>query len=78
MSHGDRVETLPAGFERIASTGNAPLAGMADPRRRIYGLQFHPEVTHTEHGQAIIERFVRGICGCPGSLDCRATSLPST
>ena len=65
MSHGDRVETLPAGFERIASTGNAPLAGMADPERRIYGLQFHPEVTHTEHGQTIIERFVRGICGCP-------------
>ena len=65
MSHGDRVETLPAGFERIASTGNAPLAGMADPRRRIYGLQFHPEVTHTEHGQTIIERFVRSICECP-------------
>ena len=66
MSHGDRVETLPAGFERIASTGNAPLAGMADSRRHIYGLQFHPEVTHTEQGQTIIERFVRGICGCPG------------
>ena len=66
MSHGDRVETLPAGFERVASTGNAPLAAMADRRRRIYGLQFHPEVTHTEHGQTIIERFVRGICGCPG------------
>ena len=66
MSHGDRVESLPAGFERIASTGNAPLAGMADATRRIYGLQFHPEVTHTEHGQTIIERFVRGICGCPG------------
>ena len=65
MSHGDRVETLPDGFERIASTGNAPLAGMADPERHIYGLQFHPEVTHTEHGQTIIERFVRGICGCP-------------
>ena len=66
MSHGDRVESLPAGFERIASTGNAPLAGMADAKRRIYGLQFHPEVTHTEQGQTIIERFVRGICGCPG------------
>ena len=65
MSHGDRVETLPAGFERIASTENAPLAGMADPARHIYGLQFHPEVTHTEHGQTIVERFVRGICGCP-------------
>ena len=66
MSHGDRVETLPDGFKRIASTGNAPLAGMADSERHIYGLQFHPEVTHTEHGQTIIERFVRGICGCPG------------
>ena len=66
MSHGDRVETLPAGFEPIASSGNAPLAGMADGQRRIYGVQFHPEVTHTEQGQAIIERFVRGICGCPG------------
>ena len=65
MSHGDRVETLPDGFERIASTGNAPLAGMADSERHIYGLQFHPEVTHTEHGQTIIERFVRAICGCP-------------
>ena len=65
MSHGDRVEALPAGFEAIAASGNAPLAGMADTRRRIYGLQFHPEVTHTEHGQAIIERFVHDICNCP-------------
>jgi GMP synthase (glutamine-hydrolysing) len=64
MSHGDRVERLPPGFVAIAASGNAPLAGMADPRRRIYGLQFHPEVTHTDHGQAIIERFVHRICGC--------------
>jgi GMP synthase (glutamine-hydrolysing) len=64
MSHGDRVEHLPPGFVAIAASGSAPLAGMADPRRRIYGLQFHPEVTHTEHGQAIIERFVHRICGC--------------
>jgi GMP synthase (glutamine-hydrolysing) len=65
MSHGDRVQGLPPGFEGIASTANAPLAGMADEQRGFYGLQFHPEVTHTEQGQRIIERFVRDICGCP-------------
>jgi GMP synthase (glutamine-hydrolysing) len=65
MSHGDRVRRLPAGFKAIASSANAPLAGMADETRRFYALQFHPEVTHTEHGQEIIERFVREICGCP-------------
>ncbi len=65
MSHGDRVEQLPRGFRAIAATDNAPLAGMADDERRIFGLQFHPEVTHTEHGQAIIEQFVRQICACP-------------
>lgn len=65
MSHGDRVEVLPEGFEPIASSRNAPLAGMADAQRHIYGVQFHPEVTHTEKGQAIIERFVHEICGCP-------------
>ena len=65
MSHGDRVRRLPAGFKPIASSANAPLAGMADESRRFYALQFHPEVTHTEHGQKILERFVRDICGCP-------------
>ncbi|GIT14557.1 MAG: hypothetical protein CM1200mP36_03130 [Gammaproteobacteria bacterium] len=65
MSHGDRVELLPEGFESIAASRNAPLAGMADVKRRIYGLQFHPEVTHTEKGQTIIERFAHKICGCP-------------
>ncbi len=64
MSHGDRVEKLPAGFLPIAASANAPLAGMSDPNRHYYGLQFHPEVTHTDHGQAIIERFVHDICGC--------------
>jgi GMP synthase (glutamine-hydrolysing) len=67
MSHGDRVETLPEGFTAIASTDSAPLAGMADERRHFYGLQFHPEVTHTNQGQAIVERFVHGICGCADS-----------
>jgi GMP synthase (glutamine-hydrolysing) len=64
MSHGDRVEALPEGFVSIASTDNAPLAGMADEKRGFYGVQFHPEVTHTKQGQRIIERFVHDICGC--------------
>jgi GMP synthase (glutamine-hydrolysing) len=65
MSHGDRVRSLPAGFTVIATTDSAPLAGMADETRRFYGLQFHPEVTHTDQGQRIIERFVHDLCGCP-------------
>ena len=64
MSHGDRVETLPPGFHVIAETANAPLAGMADEERGFYGLQFHPEVTHTRQGQRIIDRFLHEICGC--------------
>jgi GMP synthase (glutamine-hydrolysing) len=64
MSHGDRVETLPAGFVPIAATDNAPLAGMADDDRRYYALQFHPEVTHTRQGGRILARFVHDICGC--------------
>lgn len=65
MSHGDRVQSLPPGFTAIASTTNASLAGMADESRNFYGLQFHPEVTHTHQGQRIIERFVHDICKCP-------------
>jgi GMP synthase (glutamine-hydrolysing) len=73
MSHGDRVERLPEGFVLIASTDNAPLAGMADEGRRFYGLQFHPEVTHTRQGGRILERFLHDICGCgsdwtPGNI----------
>ncbi|NNF61459.1 MAG: glutamine-hydrolyzing GMP synthase [Gammaproteobacteria bacterium] len=64
MSHGDRVESLPPGFQVIAETASAPLAGMADEGRQFYGLQFHPEVTHTRQGKRIIRRFVRDICGC--------------
>jgi GMP synthase (glutamine-hydrolysing) len=66
MSHGDRVDDLPPGFHTICETANAPLAGIADEDRRFYGLQFHPEVTHTRQGERIIERFVHGICGCAG------------
>ncbi len=64
MSHGDRVAELPEGFKVIASTDSAPFAGMADESRHFYGVQFHPEVTHTAQGQRIIERFLTEICGC--------------
>ena len=64
MSHGDRVESLPSGFKAIATTDNAPLAGIADEARGFYGLQFHPEVTHTRQGSRIIARFCHDICGC--------------
>ncbi len=64
MSHGDRLVELPDGFKRIASTDSAPIAGIGDDERRFYGLQFHPEVTHTRQGQRILERFVRDICRC--------------
>ena len=64
MSHGDRVDDLPAGFVCIASTDSAPFAGIADESRGFYGVQFHPEVTHTRQGQRILERFVHDICGC--------------
>jgi len=66
MSHGDRVAELPPGFRLMASTDSCPIAGMADEERRFYGVQFHPEVTHTLQGQAILTRFVREICGCRG------------
>ena len=66
MSHGDRVESLPEGFVASGSSANSPLAAMEDAERRFYGLQFHPEVTHTLQGETILRRFVREICGCPG------------
>ena len=62
MSHGDKVTELPPGFKLMASTDSCPIAGMADETRRFYAVQFHPEVTHTIQGKAIIERFVHEIC----------------
>ena len=64
MSHGDKVTALPKGFKVIADNAATPNAGMADEARHFYGVQFHPEVTHTLQGKAIIQRFVRDICGC--------------
>ena len=66
MSHGDKVTGLPPGFKVIASNATTPIAAMADDARRFYGVQFHPEVTHTLQGKAIIERFVLNICGLDG------------
>jgi len=64
MSHGDKVNDMPPGFKLMASTPNCPIAGMADESRRMYAFQFHPEVTHTLQGKAILGRFVHEICGC--------------
>ncbi|MCS6948626.1 MAG: glutamine-hydrolyzing GMP synthase [Steroidobacteraceae bacterium] len=72
MSHGDRVEALPPGFDAVASSGNAPIAAMADEQRRFYAVQFHPEVTHTPQGAAMLARFVHEICGCGADWTPRA------
>ena len=63
MSHGDKVTELPAGFKVIASNDTTPIAAMADETRKFYAVQFHPEVTHTQQGQAMLNRFVLDICG---------------
>jgi len=67
MSHGDHVTELPAGFACLATSPNSPFAAMADEAHKRYGLQFHPEVHHTEHGEEILRNYVLKICGCqPG------------
>jgi GMP synthase (glutamine-hydrolysing) len=66
MSHGDKVVDMPPGFKLIASSESCAIAGMADEERGYYGVQFHPEVTHTHQGKAILRRFARDICGCRG------------
>ena len=73
MSHGDKVVELPPGFDCIAETASAPIAAMANEQKRLYGVQFHPEVTHTKQGGEMLKRFVREICGCdalwtPGNI----------
>ena len=73
MSHGDRVEDLPHGFTSLANSENSPLAAICNIEKNFYGLQFHPEVTHTKNGQAILENFIHKICGCgsawnPGNI----------
>jgi GMP synthase (glutamine-hydrolysing) len=69
MSHGDRVVELPEGFKLIASSDGAPIAGIANEDKDFYGVQFHPEVTHTKQGGRILSRFVLEICGCDALWD---------
>jgi len=64
MSHGDKVDRLPEGFEAIAQSDNSPIAAMENTQKKLYGFQFHPEVTHTDNGQQIIDHFVHEICDC--------------
>jgi len=66
MSHGDKVTVMPPGFKLMASTPSCPIAGMANEEKRYYAVQFHPEVTHTVQGDALLRRFVRDIAGCKG------------
>ena len=66
MSHGDHVEKIPAGFEVVAGTDNAPVCAIQNVERHLYGVQFHPEVNHTPRGEVLIDTFVRKICGCTG------------
>jgi GMP synthase (glutamine-hydrolysing) len=72
MSHGDRVESLPPGFEPVASTPSSPFAAIEDRRRRLYAVQFHPEVVHTPRGAELLRNFAHGVCGCSGSWSMRA------
>ncbi len=72
MSHADRIESPPEGFKIIAHTENSPIAAMADHQRRLYALQFHPEVAHTEEGKRIIQNFVIEICGCSPTWQMRS------
>jgi GMP synthase (glutamine-hydrolysing) len=72
MSHGDTVVDVPPGFEVIGETADCPIAAMQDPARRLFGLQFHPEVVHTEFGTEIYRSFVFEVCGCTADWDPRA------
>lgn len=72
MSHGDKVNRLPPGFKSIAKSNGAPFAAVSDEARRIYAVQFHPEVAHTPQGAQLISNFVRSICGCTGDWSMKA------
>ncbi len=67
MSHGDRIEEMPPGFRILAYTENSPIAVMGNDEKKIYGLQFHPEVVHTPEGKAILKNFIYNVCGCKGN-----------
>jgi len=67
MSHGDRIDRIPDGFKILATSKNSPVAAMADQKKRIFGVQFHPEVAHTPNGQKILKNFLFRACGCEPS-----------
>jgi len=67
MSHGDKIETMPAGFSIMAYTENSPIAIMGNRERNVYGLQFHPEVAHTPEGKTLLKNFIYNVCGCRGN-----------
>ena len=69
MSHGDAITQLPKGFTTIGTTENCPFAAIADPQRKLYGVQFHPEVVHTPQGPKLLSNFVHKVCGCPSDWD---------
>ena len=77
MSHGDKVVTLPEQFELIAETDSCPIAGMAHREKPWFGIQFHPEVTHTSQGERIFEHFVLEICGCEAPVSYTHLTLPT-
>ena len=72
MSHGDRIDQLPDGFQSIAKTDNSPVAAMANLEKNLYGLQFHPEVVHTKDQDLILANYVHQICGCEGDWSMRS------
>ncbi len=76
MSHGDRVTQLPEGFVPLGHSDNSPIAALGDPRRHLYGIQFHPEVAHTPQGRDLLRNFLR-LCGCRGSWTAQAF-IPQT
>jgi GMP synthase (glutamine-hydrolysing) len=78
MSHGDQVTQVPAGFEVLASTGTCPFAAVRDRSRRFYGVQFHPEVTHTPQGGDMLSNFLFKACGCAGSWKMSDSPAAST
>ena len=69
MSHTDRIHMIPEGFQLLAWTDKCPCAAMGDDSRKLYGVQFHPEVTHTEYGKQILKNFLFSVCGCSGDWD---------
>ena len=78
MSHGDRVTKLPDGFRAVAVSNGAPFAAIADDARKLYGVQFHPEVVHTPDGAKLIANFVHRIAGCPAIGPWRSSAPPKS